>query len=100
MQAIDIIRDRIGPDPVTVGLVLGSGLGHLVQAVDGVAIDYAELPGFPQAGVSGHSPKLVAGTLEGARVIVLGDGPIITNTGTLRSCGRRWRRWAILASTG
>lgn len=72
MQAIDIIRDRIGPDPVTVGLVLGSGLGHLVQAVDGVAIDYAELPGFPQAGVSGHSPKLVAGTLEGARVIVLG----------------------------
>lgn len=72
MQAIDIIRDRIGAEPVSVGLVLGSGLGHLVQAVDGVAVDYADLPGFPQAGVSGHSPKLVAGDLEGVRVVVMG----------------------------
>ena len=43
------------------GLVLGSGLGHLTGAVDGVAIDYADLPGFPHAGVSGHQPKLVVG---------------------------------------
>ncbi len=53
-------------------LVLGSGLGHLTEAVDGVAIDYADLPGFPHAGVSGHQPKLVVGQLEGVRVAVLG----------------------------
>ncbi len=49
-----------------------SGLGHSADAVEGVAIDYADLPGFPHAGVSGHNPKLVIGQLEGARVAVLG----------------------------
>ena len=52
--------------------MLGSGLGHLTGAVDGVAIDYADLPGFPHAGVSGHQPRLVVGDLEGVRVAVLG----------------------------
>ncbi|MDJ0627774.1 MAG: purine-nucleoside phosphorylase [Rhodobacter sp.] len=66
------IRDRAGAAPVRFGLVLGSGLGHLAEAVDGVAIDYAELPGFPHAGVSGHNPKLVIGDLEGVRVAVFG----------------------------
>ena len=72
MQAVDIIRQRAGPEPVAVGLVLGSGLGHLADAVDGVAIDYADLPGFPHAGVSGHNPRLTVGSLEGTRVAVLG----------------------------
>ncbi len=52
--------------------MLGSGLGHLTAAVDGVAIDYADLPGFPHAGVSGHQPRLVIGDLEGVRVAVFG----------------------------
>jgi len=55
-----------------VGLVLGSGLGHLADAVDGVSIGYEDLPGFPHAGVSGHSPRLVVGTLEATRVAVFG----------------------------
>jgi purine-nucleoside phosphorylase len=72
MQAVDVIRARAGAAPVALGLVLGSGLGHLADAVEGVAIDYADLPGFPDAGVSGHEPKLVVGELEGVRVAVLG----------------------------
>ena len=67
-----LIRDRAGASPVRVGLVLGSGLGHLAEAVQGVAIDYADLPGFPHAGVAGHNPRLVVGDLEGARVAVFG----------------------------
>lgn len=66
------IRQRAGDAPVALGLVLGSGLGHLAEAVAGVAIDYADLPGFPHAGVSGHSPRLVVGDLEGVRVAVFG----------------------------
>ncbi|RVT87131.1 purine-nucleoside phosphorylase [Rhodobacteraceae bacterium CCMM004] len=66
------IRDRAGGAKVAVGLILGSGLGHLAEAVDGVSLDYAALPGFPHAGVSGHSPRLVIGDLEGVRVAVLG----------------------------
>jgi purine-nucleoside phosphorylase len=72
MESVEIIRRRAGTAPVAVGLVLGSGLGHLADAVEGVAVDYAELPDFPHAGVSGHNPRLVVGRLAGARVAVLG----------------------------
>jgi purine-nucleoside phosphorylase len=66
------VQSRAGTAPVRLGLILGSGLGHLAHAVDGVAIPYAELPGFPQVGVSGHNPHLHIGTLEGVRVAVFG----------------------------
>ena len=72
MEAVEIIRARAGTAPVALGLVLGSGLGHLADAVEGVGIDYADLPGFPHAGVSGHRPRLAVGDLEGVRVAVLG----------------------------
>ena len=70
--AVATIRAQAGAAPVRLGLVLGSGLGHLAQAVEGVAIPYADLPGFPHAGVSGHTPELVIGDLEGVRVAVFG----------------------------
>jgi purine-nucleoside phosphorylase len=67
-----LIRARAGDAPPRLGLILGSGLGHLADAVKGVAIDYADLPGFPHAGVSGHNPRLVLGDLEGVCVAVFG----------------------------
>lgn len=67
-----LIRSRSGAAPVRLGLILGSGLGHLANAVDGVAIPYGDLPGFPHAGVSGHNANLVVGDLEGVRVAVFG----------------------------
>jgi purine-nucleoside phosphorylase len=72
MTALDIIRARAGSEPVALGLILGSGLGHLAHAVEGVAIPYADLPGFPHAAVSGHNPNLHIGLLEGVRVAVFG----------------------------
>ena len=66
------IRNKVGEESPTYGLILGSGLGHLADQVDGVSIDYADLPGFPHAGVSGHNPKLVVGQLGGTRVAVFG----------------------------
>lgn len=67
-----LIRARAGDAPVRLGLILGSGLGHIAQQVDGPAIPYADLPGFPHVGVSGHNPNLHVGTLEGVRVAVFG----------------------------
>lgn len=66
------IRARAGEGPVRLGLILGSGLGHLAGAVDGVSIPYADLDGFPHIGVSGHNPHLVIGTFEGVRVAIFG----------------------------
>lgn len=76
-----LIRGRAGDAPPEYGFVLGSGLGHIAGEVDGVAIDYADLPGFPHAGVSGHSPKLVIGDLEGRRVAVFGGRAHYYETG-------------------
>jgi purine-nucleoside phosphorylase len=76
-----LIRDRAGRAPVRLGLILGSGLGHLAGTVDGVSIGYTELPGFPHAGVSGHDPRLVIGDLEGVRVAVLGGRAHYYETG-------------------
>jgi purine-nucleoside phosphorylase len=68
----DLIRTRAGDAPVRLGLILGSGLGHIAHQVDGVAIPYADLPGFPHVGVSGHNPNLHVGLLAGVRVAVFG----------------------------
>ncbi|SDZ42904.1 purine-nucleoside phosphorylase [Jannaschia faecimaris] len=67
-----LIRDRAGAEAPRLGLILGSGLSHLADQVRGVAIDYADLPGFPHAGVSGHSPKLAIGQIGNTRVAVFG----------------------------
>ncbi|MFE3839361.1 purine-nucleoside phosphorylase [Pseudogemmobacter sonorensis] len=71
-RTAQLIRARAGEEPVRLGLILGSGLGHLAHAVEGVAIPYGELPGFPDARVSGHNPNLHIGMLEGVRVAVFG----------------------------
>ncbi len=71
-RSVEIIHTRAGAEPVQVGLILGSGLGHLAGAVRGVSIPYADLPGFSHVAVSGHNPNLVVGDLEGVRVAVFG----------------------------
>jgi purine-nucleoside phosphorylase len=69
---VALIQARAGVEPVRLGLILGSGLGHIAHQVQGTAIPYADLPGFPHVGVSGHNPQLHIGTLEGVRVAVFG----------------------------
>jgi len=76
-----LIRARAGTEPVRLGLILGSGLGHLANQVQGIAIDYADLPGFPHAGVAGHAPRLVIGDLEGVRVAAFGGRAHYYETG-------------------
>jgi len=72
--AADVIREAAGDAFTTprLGLVLGSGLGGLADAIeDATAIAYAELPGFPVGSVAGHAGRLVLGTLAGTPVVVL-----------------------------
>jgi xanthosine phosphorylase len=55
-----------------VGIVLGSGLGAVADAVqDAVDVGYEELPGFPRPTVAGHAGRAVLGRLGGVRVCVL-----------------------------
>jgi purine-nucleoside phosphorylase len=55
-----------------VGLVLGSGLGNFVDAVDDAqVVEYAEIPGYTTTTVAEHTGRLVCGTAAGVPVIVM-----------------------------
>jgi len=67
----EIIRALDGLMPRT-AIILGSGLGGLVESLaQPVNISFADLEGFPQSRVSGHSGKLVAGKLAGVPIILV-----------------------------
>jgi purine-nucleoside phosphorylase len=66
------IRARIGHARPVAGIILGSGLGRLADRItDRAVVSYQDVPGFPPPTVAGHSGAVVAGTLEGRRVIAL-----------------------------
>ncbi|OLP45251.1 purine-nucleoside phosphorylase [Rhizobium oryziradicis] len=72
IPAVDLLIDRLNGLLPRVAIVLGSGLGGLVDEVeDAIHIPYDELPGFPEGGVSGHAKQLVAGNFAGIPVIML-----------------------------
>lgn len=67
-KAVTFIRSQTTLEP-EIGLVLGSGLGTLADTLEGrIAIPYADIPGWPQSTVHGHSGQLVIGKLEGHTV--------------------------------
>lgn len=69
---IDLLVDRLDGLMPRHAIVLGSGLGSLVEQVqDPVRISYGDLPGFPVSGVTGHAGELVAGRLGQHPVIML-----------------------------
>ena len=71
-EVIDLLISKLDGLLPRHAVVLGSGLGTLVEAVEPVArIPYSELSGFPVSAVSGHAGELVAGKLNGVPVIML-----------------------------
>jgi purine-nucleoside phosphorylase len=70
-EAAAFLRAKINAPPC-LGIVLGSGLGAVADAVENpVFVPYADIPHFPQSTVAGHSGRIVAGTLGGVPVIVM-----------------------------
>ena len=62
----------LSPEPPTLGIILGSGLGNFAAQVEkAVSLPYGEIPHFPQSTVVGHSGRLVLGEIGGARVAVM-----------------------------
>ena len=71
VEAAAVMNERSGLRP-RVGVVLGSGLGAVAEAVsDPTNIDYGELPGFPLPGVAGHGGQAVLGEIGDVPVAVL-----------------------------
>jgi xanthosine phosphorylase len=69
-KAAAVMNERSGLRP-RVGVVLGSGLGAVAEAVsDPTTIDYSELPGFPVPSVAGHGGQAVLGEIGDVPVAV------------------------------
>ncbi len=72
IEAAALLRQRLGKLEPKIGIVLGSGLGAVADAVaHPVVVPYAEIPHFPQSTVAGHSGRIVAGQLNGVPVAVM-----------------------------
>lgn len=55
-----------------VGIVLGTGLGQLVDEIENpIEAHYNHIPYFPLATVEFHSGKLIYGSIEGKKVVVM-----------------------------
>ncbi len=71
-RAAAVIRERLGVAQPVCGIVLGSGLGALVDdLVDARRIAFGEVPGFPHATIVGHAGAVLTGQLAGREVVAL-----------------------------
>ncbi len=61
-----------GFDNPEIGIVLGTGLGKLVDEIeDSIVAHYNHIPFFPLATVEFHTGKLIYGTFEGKKTVVM-----------------------------
>jgi purine-nucleoside phosphorylase len=60
------------PGRPRVGVILGTGLGGLVEEIDAeAALDYADIPHFPESTSPTHTGRLVCGRLGGKQVVAM-----------------------------
>lgn len=72
-ETVSWLRPQI-PEDTQIGIILGSGLGGLVEhIVEKKEISYEKIPHFPLSTVEGHSGKLIVGKL--------GDKPVVAMQG-------------------
>lgn len=69
--AVSAVRLALGALAPEIGIVLGSGAGHLTSQLSApVSLAYRNIPGFPAPTVEGHAGALVAGSLAGREVLM------------------------------
>ena len=70
-QAKKMIQEHI-PDPVEVLMILGTGLGGIVDQMDlDHALHYKGIPGFPVSTAPSHAGRLVFGQFGGQHVAIM-----------------------------
>jgi purine-nucleoside phosphorylase len=69
--AVDHVRERTDLT-AEIGLVLGTGLGRLAEAIDlSAALDFDDIPHMPRSTVASHAGRLLFGTLGGRGVVAM-----------------------------
>ncbi len=71
-QTTSYIKSRIGDFEPEVGIILGTGLGELVNGIEvEKQLMYANIPDFPISTLEFHSGKLIFGKLAGKKVVAM-----------------------------
>lgn len=71
MESSSYIKEKVNRKP-KVAVILGSGLGDLVNAVEDLEyIKYEDIPNFPVSTVAGHEGRLVFGKINGVEVLLM-----------------------------
>lgn len=71
-EAAEFIKENIGGKIPEVGIVLGSGLGKLGDAIDAEAvIPYSKIPNFAKSTAIGHKGNFIFGKLAGRYVCAM-----------------------------
>ena len=70
-KTTEYLKDK-GFDKPEIGIILGTGLGQLIQEIDVIKeVSYNHIPYFPTATVEFHKGKLIYGTFANKKVIVM-----------------------------
>ncbi len=68
----EYIKQKIGDFEPEIGIVLGTGLGGLVEDIEvKFKLMYSNIPNFPISTLEFHSGKLIFGILSGKRVVAM-----------------------------
>jgi purine-nucleoside phosphorylase len=71
-ESVEYLKRKINGFEPEVGIVLGTGLGGLVNDIEVVhSIMYSSIPNFPISTLEFHSGKLIFGILNGKKVIAM-----------------------------
>ena len=71
-QAADYLKMRLEGFVPTVGIILGSGLGKLADAIeDPIVIRYSDIPNFALSTAIGHKGNFLFGKLGGKNVCAM-----------------------------
>ncbi len=71
MESADYIKANTNHTP-RVGIILGSGLGALVNNIEQQEIiPYTQIPNFPRSTVEGHAGCMILGKLHGVEVLAM-----------------------------
>ena len=70
-EAVSALKRHIRDQP-QIGIILGSGLGGLVDEIENsVSVRFEDIPHFPVSSVDGHRGEVLCGTLCGASLLAL-----------------------------
>ncbi|WP_353779039.1 purine-nucleoside phosphorylase [Winogradskyella sp. 3972H.M.0a.05] len=70
-ETVEYLQEKGFENP-EIGIILGTGLGQLIDHLDIIKeVSYNHIPNFPTATVEFHKGRLIYGTLEGKKVVVM-----------------------------